>query len=344
MRKQRLPALSFGRLPLSEAGSGPAPRLPLLPALLIALAMVTLLAGCAVAPGLQAGPEFQAADPGALLPGSVFRDCADCPEMVVVPPGRFVMGSPDSDMESWSAEREGPPHEVSIPRAFAVGRTEITRAQYAAFVAASGREGSPAGGCFHWTGAAWENNPVLDWRNPGFAQQEDEPVVCVAWRDAQAYVEWLAAKTGRPYRLLSEAEWEYAARAGTTTTRFWGDKVDAGCAYANLGDRSMYRELNITPFADCNDGYARTAPAGRFLPNAFGLYDMLGNVWEWTADCWREGYAGASADGTAWTAEPCARRTNRGAGWNSHPRNVRSSNRGSYAPVPYESVGIRVAR
>ena len=281
-------------------------------------------------------------DVSTLPAGSVFRDCAGCPDMVVVPPGRFVMGTPDSDSERWSAEREGPQHAVDIPRAFALGRYEITRAQYGAFAAETGQALST--GCLQWVGGAWVNNPALDWRNPGFAQGEDEPVVCVPWRDAQAYVAWLAAKTGRPYRLSSEAEWEYAARAGTTTTRFWGDSIDDGCRYGNIGDRSMHRELDLEPWADCDDGYARTAPVGRFLPNAFGLYDMLGNVWEWTADCWHEGYAGAPTDGSAWTGGDCLQRVNRGAGWNSHVRNVRVSNRGSYTPVPYETVGFRIAR
>ena len=291
-----------------------------------------LLGGCALAP---------VADIATVAPGSIFRDCAGCPELVVIPAGRFIMGSPDTDSERWSAEREGPQHAVEISRPFAIGRYEVTRAQFAAFAADTGHSAS---GCFQWTATGWVDNPALDWRNPGFPQGEDEPVVCVAWRDAAAYAEWLAAKTGRPYRLLSEAEWEYAARAGTTTTRFWGDSIDAGCRYGNLGDRAMHRALDITPFADCDDGYARTAPVGRFLPNAFGLYDMLGNVWEWTADCWHEGYAGAPADGSAWIEGTCRQRVNRGAGWNSHTRNVRTSNRGSYAPVPYETVGFRVAR
>ena len=261
--------------------------------------------------------------------------------MVVLPPGRFLMGSPESDAERWSAEREGPVHEVTIARAFAIGRYEITRVQFAQFVAASGYLAS---GCLHWTGAAWINDLVLGWRNPGYEQGDDEPVVCVAWRDAQAYVRWLSAKAGREYRLPSEAEWEYAARAGTTTSRHWGDSVDAGCDYANLGDHSMRDGLGMAPWVDCNDGYVRTAPIGRFRPNAFGLHDMLGNVWEWTADCWHEGYEGAPADGSAWVAGACERRSNRGAAWNSHPRNVRSSNRGSYSPDAYESVGFRVAR
>lgn len=300
---------------------------------LVALAAAVFLSACAVIP--------LSADVSALPPGRLFRDCAGCPEMVVVPPGRFSMGSPDADTERWSAEREGPVHAVEIARAFAVGRYEITRAQFAVFAMETGFS---ARGCYRWTGTAWTNDEALDWRNPGYFQGEDEPVVCVSWADAKAYARWLAAKTGKPYRLLSEAEWEYAARAGTTTSRFWGDSADNGCAYANLGDRSMRDGLGMTPWADCDDGYVRSAPVGRFLPNAFGLHDMLGNVWEWTEDCWHEGYQGAPTDGSAWTEVDCQRRTNRGAAWNSHPRNVRSSNRGSYAPLPYESVGFRVAR
>src|SRR5262249_36099748 len=154
------------------------------------------------------------------------------PDMVAVSPGRFVMGTPDSDTERWSAEREGPAHEVGIARPFAIGRYEVTRAQYAAFVAATGHS---ARGCFKWTDKGWVNDPGLDWRNAGSAQGDDEPVVCVSARDAEAFAQWLAAKAGQPYRLPSEAEWEFAARAGTTTRRFWGDNIDDGCRYANIG-------------------------------------------------------------------------------------------------------------
>jgi formylglycine-generating enzyme required for sulfatase activity len=302
--------------------------------------LLVVLGGCASAPGSSKSPSasLPPVDLSVLAPGTAFRDCTDCPEMVVVPPGRFMMGSPDSDGERWSAGREGPVHPVTMARAFAVGRFEITRAQYAVFVHETGLASK---GCFHWTGAAWVREADWDWRNPGFVQGDDEPVACVPWADAQAYVQWLAARTGRPYRLLSEAEWEYAARAGTTTKRYWGDDVNAGCAYGNLGDRDG---LDSPPRADCSDGYAHTAPVGRFLPNPWGLHDMLGNVWEWTADCWHEGYAGAPADGSPRMDGDCAQRVNRGAGWNSHPRNVRSSNRGSYSPAAYETVGVRVAR
>jgi formylglycine-generating enzyme required for sulfatase activity len=304
----------------------------------VATLAALLLDGCALGPLVTMAPPAPVA---VLAPGDTFRDCAECPEMVVIPPGRFFMGSPDTDSERWSAAREGPQHAVVIERPFALGRHEVTRAQYAAFVSDTGRS---TAGCYHWTGEAWLHDEALDWRHPGFAQGDDEPVVCVAWADAVAYARWLSVKTGRPYRLPSEAEWEYAARAGTTTRRFWGDDIDAGCRYGNLGDRSIQRGLGLQPFADCDDGYVRTAPVGRFLPNAFGLYDMLGNVWEWTADCWREGYDGAPTDGAARITEPCLQRVNRGAGWNSHPRNVRVSNRGNYAPAPYETVGFRVAR
>lgn len=299
--------------------------------------LAVALAGCASAPFSRV-PVSPASDLSLLAQGSVFRDCADCPEMVVVPPGRFLMGSPDSDDERWSAEREGPVHLVRIARPFAVGRFEITRAQYAQFVRDTGVSSM---GCFHWGSEGWVHKADWDWRYPGFVQGDDEPAVCVPWADAQAYVRWLSSRTGQAYRLLSESEWEYVARAGTSVRRYWGDDVNAGCAYGNLGDRDG---LDAPPFADCRDGYAHTAPVGRFRPNAWGLYDMLGNAWEWTADCWHEGYAGAPVDGSPRSDGDCSQRVIRGAGWNSHPRNVRSSNRGSYSPAAYETVGIRVAR
>ena len=161
--------------------------------------------------------------------------------------------------------------------------------------------------------------------------------------DAKAYARWLSTKTGRDWRLPTEAEWEYAARAGTTTRRPWGESADAGCAYANFSDQTLKRALGTEPAANCADGFVHTAPVGSLLPNAWGLHDMLGNAWEWTEDCWHEGYAGAPDDGSARSDPGCVRRVNRGAGWNSNPRNVRSSNRGNYAGVyRYNIIGFRV--
>lgn len=295
-------------------------------------AIAAALAACAPAPLREAGAPF--------------RDCADCPEMIAIPPGRFVMGTPDDDPENWSPEREGPPHPVTIARAFALGRYEVTRSEYWRFVEDTGRRSA---GCAVWNGSAWQGDVSKNWRDPGYPQSDRDPVVCVTWADAGAYTAWLAQRTGKPYRLPTEAEWEYAARAGTLTRRYWGDSPGDACRHANAGDRSLKQGLGWEPAADCDDGRIHTAPVGSYLPNAFGLHDMLGNVWEWTEDCWTEGrergYRGAPDDGSARSREDCPMRVTRGAAWNSNPRNLRSSNRGNYsAGTPYDSVGFRVAR
>jgi formylglycine-generating enzyme required for sulfatase activity len=242
------------------------------------------------------------------------RDCSQCPEMVRLRPGSFTMGSPSG--EPGREYIEGPQHRVAIGYAFSLGRYEVTRAEFAEFVAATGHRAAG------------------DWRNPGFSQTDRDPVVNVSWNDAKAYVAWLSQMTGKSYRLPTESEWEYAARAGTETVRFWGNDDKDGCAYANAQFR-------------CPNPYANTAPVGRFKPNQFGLHDMLGNVWEWTEDCWadREGYAGSPTDGSASSSGDCARRVLRGGSWGSQPRNVRSASRnGGSAGGGFTHYGFRVAR
>jgi formylglycine-generating enzyme required for sulfatase activity len=291
----------------------------------IVLLLLIAAGGCAVAPP---APD-------------AFRDCADCPEMVVVPAGRFLMGS-DPGEDRWEGGREDPQHEVHIARSFALGRYEVTRAQFAQFVEETGYA---ANGCAVWNGESWHVDAGLSWRDPGYSQTPDDPVVCVAWLDAKAYLAWLSVRTGRAYRLPSEAEWEYAARAGTTTARYWGERADDGCRYANIGDAALKRRFGFEGLVDCDDGQVFTSPVGRYRPNAFGLYDMLGNAWEWTEDCWNVGYAGAPADGSPWASGDCADRVPRGASWNSHQRNVRSANRGNYrASLRFYHLGFRVAR
>jgi sulfatase modifying factor 1 len=169
-------------------------------------------------------------------------------------------------------------------------------------------------------------------------------VVCVSWDDAEAFAKWLSRRAKQTYRLASEAEWEYAVRAGTTTKRYWGDSALDACAYSNVADETTKQSHSGTIHA-CTDGYAHTAPAGRFKPNAFGLYDLLGNAWEWTQDCWNKDYSGAPADGASWTIGNCKSRKVRGGSWFSDPRLVRSANRGTrIAAARYTDVGFRVAR
>ena len=277
------------------------------------------------------------------LPGGAFKDCPDCPEMVAVPAGRFVMGAAPGEEESRKSSQ--PQHGVDVA-GFLAGKFEVTRGQYRAFVEATER--SSAGGCYVWTGSKYEIDQAKDWRNPGYAQEDPHPVACVSWEDAKAYVVWLSQRTGKAYRLLTEAEWEYAARAGTTTRRFWGDDGDQSCAYANGADQTTKAQVPGAAnwlVANCNDRYAYTAPVGSYRANAFGLYDMLGNVWEWTEDCWNENYNGVPTDGRAWTTGDCSLRVLRGGSWGLNPRLLRADNR-NWSTSAFRSFfdGFRVAR
>ncbi len=228
---------------------------------------------------------------------------------------------------------------------FSAGKFEVTRGQYRVFAEATGRSSD---GCFIWSRADFEKDPAKDWRNPGYAQDDTHPVVCVSWDDANAYARWLSQKTGRAYRLLTEAEWEYAARAGTTTARFWGDTAGMSCGYANGADFTT--QVHVPGAAEweiarCDDRFAYTAPVGSYRANAFGLHDMLGNVWEWTQDCWNESYSGAPADGSAWVSGDCFLRVVRGGSWEDAPVGLRAAYRvGSPTVIRVYIRGFRVAR
>ena len=282
-------------------------------------------------------------------PGATFKDCPDCPEMVVIPARRFVMGAAPGEEEGEKLpenfrNRSQPQHGVDVA-SFSAGKFEITRGQYRAFADATGR--SSSGGCFVWTVDKFEKDQSKDWHNPGYRQDDLHPVACVSWDDAKAYTVWLSQKTGQEYRLLSEAEWEYAARAGTTTRRFWGDDGDQSCGYANGADQTTKAQVPGWKYliANCNDRYAYTAPVGSYRANAFGLYDMLGNVWEWTEDCWNENYNNAPTDGSVWTSGNCSLRVARGGSWGGSPQNLRSALRsGDTTAYRSSGVGFRVAR
>ena len=246
---------------------------------------------------------------------------------------------------------EQPVHPVAVP-AFAAGKFEVTRGEFAAFVAATGHE--PAPGCL--TGrnpivvgqrpARWSFDPAASWRDPGYPAGDDQPVVCVAWADASAYAAWLSMRTGKSYRLLSEAEFEYAIRAGTTTEYWWGDDPDALCAYANGGDLAAQREIPSWPAARCDDGHAFTAPVGSYRPNAFGLYDMAGNAWKWTADCYAPSYDPQPRDGSAYAGGSCEHRVLRGGSMGWGVVDLRSSQRNGLLPPTLKGgdIGFRVAR
>ena len=251
----------------------------------------------------------------AIGPGHVFRDCDECPEMVVVPSGSLRGGSLRDDTITYS---------------LAVGVYEVTFDEWSACVR--------AGGC-------------------GGYRPDDEgwgrgsrPVINVSWEDAREYVLWLSRETGQEYRLLSGLEWMYVARGGTETVRYWGETMyaqywgaghDPGqCRYANGYDRTAEAKHGRGYLTDCSDGYAETAPVGMYEANAYGLHDVLGNVWEWTRDCWKDEYGGAPADGSA-----CSLRVLRGGSWLTDPGHLHSLLRGRFsADFRGYFLGFRVAR
>jgi formylglycine-generating enzyme required for sulfatase activity len=251
--------------------------------------------------------------------GSTIRDCPDlCPQMVLVPAGAFRMGSPID--EDGRDHQEGPMHRVRIAEPFWVGRYDVTVGEFAAFVKQTGHD---AGAC--------QGKAGTDWRNPGYAQDDNSPVVCVNFADAQAYAAWLSKTTGHAYRLLSEAEHEYVNRAGTRTAYWWGPKV--GVNHANC--------------AACGSAWdgKRTAPVGSFPPNPFGLYDTTGNVYVWVADCWNDIYDNATADGSPNLKGDCTMRGLRGGGYGSGVPHVRAAFRlADPAGARYDNMGFRVAR
>lgn len=282
-------------------------------------------------------------------PGQTFRDCAECPEMVVVPPGRVTMGS--SSGEAGRDAAEGPQTEITIAKPFAVGKFELTRAQFAAFVNATGYKPASACGYRPTITSDWAHDKKdLDWRNPGVEQKDDHPVLCASWNDAKAYAAWLSTKTKRAYRLLSDAEWEYVARAGVMTSRPWGDKANDACQHANVADLS--RDRKMAPgkppskgIHNCDDGFAGTAPVGSFKANSLGLHDMVGNAWEWVEDCWHATLIDIPKDGTPRLGGNCNNRTVRGGSWyGPPPGGVRLAKRSfAGANMPYFNLGIRVA-
>jgi formylglycine-generating enzyme required for sulfatase activity len=273
----------------------------------------------------------------------------DAPEMVTIDGEEFEMGSASL------LAREKPVRLVKIARPFAIGRCEVTVAEFTQFVALTAYitdAERPGRRCYsyHADTHVFRFEGHRDWRSQGFPQTEHDPVTCVSWNDARAYVEWLNRRfegAERRYRLPSESEWEYAARSGTVTERHW--PMDLQYEFAKGGGVSLRDAVvvDVTVFSDCLDGEVFTAPAASFRSNRWGLYDTSGNVWEWAAECWHESYAGAPVDGSAWTADGGTfnRRSWRGRGCTDRPVDLSQANRLS---CPQGNVlndfGFRVAR
>jgi formylglycine-generating enzyme required for sulfatase activity len=287
-------------------------------------------------------------------PGQTFRDCPKCPEMIVIPSGTFMIGSPAS--ESGHYRDEEPQRGVNI-RQFAAGKFDVTREQWAEFVSATHRETRT--GC-SWTARSKEKpDPIGSWQDLGFPQDDSHPVVCVTWQDAQAYVRWLSERAGHKYHLLTEAQWEYAARAGTNTPYPWGS--------AATHDNANYGAENWGGLTSGRDRWVYTSPVGSFPPNGFGLYDMNGDVLQWVQDCFAETYADLPTDGSAYETvvqlkttgdltymngtSSCSYRRLRGGDWGDPAIMIRSAARNWAPPAGatlenYRSggVGFRVAR
>jgi formylglycine-generating enzyme required for sulfatase activity len=306
------------------------------------LVALLLSAACMFAVTAGRADEPQVKDVTAAKPGTVFRDCPDCPEMVVIPASPFNMGSPESE-KAWATKHgaspesvsdEAPQHRVTL-RSFAIGKYDVTRGEYAAFVRETGY--SAGAGGFESSMPKANKRADARWQSPGFNQTERDPVVCVSWQDARVYVTWLNKKVREqvstsgdgPYRLPSEAEWEHAARGGTTTRFWWGDNDDGAAAHAWYTENS--------------DG--KTHPVGLKPANPFGLYDIVGNIWQWTQDCYADSYAKAPTDGSAVEGAANCMRVDRGSCW-LYPSWLLHSATRERNPADFRDVimGFRVAK
>ncbi len=282
----------------------------------------------------------------------IVKDCESCPELVLIPAGgTLVMGAEKAEGLAWGmpelmAAQEQPVATIAIAHSYAIGRTEVTRAQFAEFVEETGFK--TLEGCSHLTSEGWSTQPGLSWRDNSIGGSDDHPVPCLRRAEMLAYLDWLSVRTEHAYRLPSEAEWEYAARANSEFPAFWGEDWTQACAFQNGADQSFVKVAANIPygqFADCDDGYPFTSPVASFEPNAFGLYDVAGNVSEWTADCYATGHADAPANGTPYDMHPCGAWVAKGGSWAGFPGLLRVATR---LPIRAASAGsgfgFRVAR
>ena len=274
-----------------------------------------------------------------------FADIPGGPEMVVVPAGSFTMGSSPDEIAALKKEipgndwfdTEGPQHKVTFTQPFAIGRQAVTRGQFAAFVQATGHKLPDE--AYTWEDEKVELRKGRSWRNPGFAQDDSHPVVCINWEDGTAFAKWLAGETGKPYRLPTEAEWEYAARAATTTPFWWGQSITT--EQANYDGNYTFRG---SPKGEYRKA---TVHVQTFAANPWGLYQVHGNVWEWCEDVWHKSYAGTPpVDGAAWTTGGDASlRVVRGGAWDYDPYFLRAPFRyGARQAARLSSFGLRLAR
>jgi formylglycine-generating enzyme required for sulfatase activity len=282
--------------------------------------------------------------PASLHPRGTFKDCEDCPEMVALSAGEFMMGSLED--EPRREPDEGLPRRVVIKKPIAIGKFEVTVHQFATFVTETQ---IPAGNlCQVIVGDNGKGHssfivgpPESSFREPGFAVDGTHPAVCISWDDAERYVAWLKGRTGKPYRLPTEAEWEYAARAGTQTRYSFGDDATALCAYGRFADPGS----SFPWRAGCSSGAAGPIPVGQLTPNPWGIFDMHGNAWEWVEDCWTTNTSEIPTDGSAFSRpNGCNIRVMRGGSWANGPSRQRSAARRDMVKwVHYNNIGFRIA-
>jgi formylglycine-generating enzyme required for sulfatase activity/predicted Ser/Thr protein kinase len=272
-------------------------------------------------------------------PGTVIRDCPTCPLMIVLPVGHFTQGADSGDPDILPFEQ--PAHAVVIGYPLAMSKHEVTVGEFREFVEATRRE---MPGCNTYDGE-WRYQATASWQAPGFSQSAEHPVACTSWNDAVAFAQWLSQKSGQAYRLPSASEWEYAARAGADSRQPWAPDASGACSDANVADQSAAQRFPGWITFPCSDGYVNTAPVGSFRANAFGLNDLLGNVFEWVEDCWHPNYSGAPTDGSARRDGDCTEHELRGGSWFSSPRFVDASYRNRFE-TDYRSsaVGFRLVR
>ena len=278
-------------------------------------------------------------------------DCADCPALALVPPGSYSMGTPPTADEVDATTGETPPVVIAMGKPFYIGAKEVTVGEFRRFVEATGYE-APLG-CRVWLDGQWVEERDRSWRDPGFAQPQadDEPVVCVNWVDARAYADWVSQQAGKRYRLPSEAEWEYVARGGTAFPRYWGAQdskegaaVSLACDNANVYDSSAVDAHRLPwPNANCSDGAVGVAPTGRYKPNAFGAYDVIGNVREWVFDRFSL-YTPARKIDPSGPTEGEKQRINRGGAWDDAAPYPAARRHWDLARSRDERLGFRVAR
>lgn len=277
-------------------------------------------------------------------------------KLTLIPAGKFLMGSPEEEQVRCRKDanaageaagewfkNEGPQHEVTISKPFYMGVYHVTKGQFATFVADSGykTDAEKESWAFAWNGKKFSKVEGASWKTPGFEQTDDHPVVCVSHNDAVAFCQWLSKKTSQNVTLATEGQWEYSCRAGTTTAYQWGNDPDDGKGWCNAADQTAKKQFPSFNAFSWDDGYVFTSPVGRFKPNAFGLFDMHGNTYQWCSD-WSDSYANANqTDPTGPISTPF--RALRGGSWNNAPWYCRSAKRSWNTPVTRTNfLGFRV--